>query len=629
MSFKLFEEISALIPADCGLTKIEAEGPQLVVYIKEIANFYKDPFLMNKIATIAKKKIALRCDASVLKPEKEALAKIKTLIPEEAGVTNINFDKPFNEVIIEALKPGIVIGKLGMVSKSIILETGWTPRILRAPTSPSEVIKAIRNSMLNNSEDRKKFLNHLGKKMMTAAVTKSNCEWIKITALGAFKEVGRSCLLLQTPKSNVIIDCGLNIDTSDPQRAYPLLNAMNLTFDQIDAVIITHAHLDHVGFLPYLFKYGYEGPVYCTPPTRDLMVLLQQDCLHVMNSEGKGCPFDEKDVKKELLHMVTRDYGEVTDVTPEVKFTFFNAGHVLGSTSVHLHIGDGSHNLVCSGDIKYGKTMLFDPAETRFPRVDTLLMEATYGAKEDIKPTIEEAGAKIEQIIRQTIERKGKVLIPVLAVGRAQEIMLVLEEKLKDLKIPIYIDGMSREATAIHTVYPEFLRYNVQKKILQNHSPFENDMFISMAGKNRREIIESDQPCVIIAPSGMLSGGASLEFLKLLAGDEKSSLIFVGYQAATSMGRKIQNGDKDVAVMAGTKTNVVKIKLQIHTVDGYSGHSDRLQLMAYVKNMRPRPSRIIMNHGDEAKCEELARALNKIFHIKTDAPMNLDTIRLK
>lgn len=629
MSFKLYEEIGTLIPPECELTKIEAEGPQIVIFVKSISNFYKDPLLMNRIAALAKKKIALRCDSSVLKPEKEALEKIKNLIPEDAGVTEIKFDKPFNEVVIEAMKPGVVIGKLGSVSKSIILETGWTPKILRSPTSPSEIIKAIRNSTLNNGEDRKKFLNHLGKKMLTAAATKSTCEWIKITALGAFKEVGRSCLLLQTPKSNVIIDCGLNIDTSDPQRAYPLLNAMNLTFDQIDAVIITHAHLDHVGFVPYLFKYGYEGPIYCTPPTRDLMVLLQQDCLHVMNSEGKGCPFDEKDIKKELLHIVTRDYGEVTDVTPEVKFTFYNAGHVLGSASVHLHIGDGSHNLVCSGDIKYGRTMLFDPAETKFPRIDTLMMEATYGAKEDIKPTIEEAGSKIENIIRQTVERKGKVLIPVLAVGRAQEIMLVLEEKLRDLKIPIYIDGMSREATAIHTVYPEFLRYNVQKKILQNHSPFENDMFISMAGKNRREIIESDESCVILAPSGMLSGGASLEFLKLMAEDDKNSLIFVGYQAATSLGRKIQNGEKEVPVMDRTKTRTIKVNMQIHTVDGYSGHSDRLQLMSYVKNLRPRPLRIIMNHGDEAKCEELARALNKVFHVKTDAPMNLDSIRLK
>ncbi|MBI5228767.1 beta-CASP ribonuclease aCPSF1 [Candidatus Micrarchaeota archaeon] len=624
---ELQEAIDEVLPKDCELAKIELEGPQVVLYLKNIRAFYNDENLITKIASKIRKKILLRCDSSVLLPPEKALTLIKSFIPEGAGVVDIKFDPVFNEVLIEAMKPGLVIGKEGVVLKTIILQTGWAPKVLRAPTSPSEIEKAIRSSLLNNSEERKKFLNSLGKKMFTPSET---CDWVKITALGGFKEVGRSCLLLQTPKSNILLDCGLNTDTSDSTRAYPYLNAMNLALEQLDAVIVSHAHLDHSGFLPYLFEYGYDGPVFCTPPTRDLMVLLQQDCINVLNSEGNGAPYGERDIKKQLGHIITREYGEVTDITPEIRFTFHNAGHILGSAMVHLHIGEGMHNLVYSSDIKFGRTKLFDPADTYFPRIETLLLESTYGGKDDIKPRLEECEQKLIEIIKKTVERKGKVLIPVFAVGRAQEIMLVLEEYMRDGNVPIYLDGMSLEASAIHTVYPEYLRRNVQRRILQNDSPFDKKIFISMAGKDRREVAESESPCVIIAPSGMLSGGPSLEFLKLLADDSKNSLIFVGYQSALSLGRKIQGGEKEVPlVTAKNKLEALKINMEVDTVDGFSGHSDRSQLLAFVKNLRPKPGKVFTMHGDEQKCDELAKTINKMLHVETRAPLNLDSIRLK
>ncbi|NUN11279.1 beta-CASP ribonuclease aCPSF1 [Candidatus Micrarchaeota archaeon] len=620
--------VKEVLPPQCELTKVEPEGPQVVLYLKNIKAFYEDDKLITKIAAKVRKKILLRVDASALMPPTKALEEVKSLIPVEAGVADIKFDPVFHEVVIEALKPGLVIGKGGSVLKSIILTTGWSPRVLRSPTSPSEIEKAIRNSLIINSESRKKFLNTLGKKMLSPP---SSCDWVKMTALGAFKEVGRSCILIQTPKSNVLLDCGMNIDTSDPTRAYPYLSAMGLSLDQLDAVILSHAHLDHSGFIPYLYKYGYDGPVYCTPPTRDLTVLLQQDCMNVMNSETQsGAPFGEKDVKKQLNNMICRDYGEVTDVTPDIRFTFYNAGHILGSASVHLHIGDGLHNLVYSADIKYGRTNLFDPAETRFPRAETLILESTYGGKDDLQPRLEDCESRLVKIIRDAIERKGKVLIPVFAVGRAQEIMLILENGLRDLNVPVYIDGMSKEASAIHTVYPEYLRKNVQRRILQNNSPFEHPMFNNVVSKERKDIAESEEPAVILAPAGMLSGGTSLQFLKMLAHDEKNSLVFVGYQSALSLGRKIQSGAKEVPVMnERSKLDALKINMSVYTVDGFSGHADRSQLLAYIRNLRPKPQRIFTNHGDEAKCEELARSLNKMMHIESRSIMNLDTIRLR
>ncbi|NYZ78267.1 beta-CASP ribonuclease aCPSF1, partial [Candidatus Micrarchaeota archaeon] len=581
---ELRESVESVLPKECELTKIEFEGPQVVIYLKNLRAFYEDEHLITKIAGKVRKKVLLKTDPSALRPVEEALEYAKKIIPVEAGVQEIRFDENFHEIIIEALKPGLVIGKKGIILKAIILETGWTPRVLRTPTRPSEVEKALRSSLLASSAERKKFLISLGKKLSQPS---TGCEWIKITALGAFREVGRSCILVQTPKSNVLMDCGMNSDTSDPSRAYPYLTAMNLAIEQIDAVIISHAHLDHGGFLPYLFAYGYDGPVYCTPPTRDLMVLLQQDAVKVMNSEGTGSPYGERDIKKELNHIITREYGEVTDITPDIRFTFHNAGHILGSAQVHLHIGEGMQNLVYTGDIKYGKTNLFDPADTFFPRVETLLMESTYGSREAIMPRLEEGEQRLAQIIRDTAARRGKTLIPVFAVGRAQELMLALEQHLRNDGIIVYSDGMSLEASAIHTVYPEYLKKSVQKRILQNNSPFDNAMFKPAVAKERKDIAESDQPCVILAPSGMLSGGPSVQFLKLLAGDARNSLVFVGYQGALTLGRKIQNGDREVPILdaVSKKQESLRINMQIHTVDTFSGHSDFNQLLAFAKNV--------------------------------------------
>lgn len=623
---ELQDKVAQVLPKESELTKIEIEGPQVVLYLKNMAAFCNDENLITRIASHIRKKVLLRSDSAVLMPPEKALEKIRMLVPKDAGIVDIKFDSVFNEVIIEAMKPGVVIGKNGMVLKSIILETAWSPKVLRAPTSPSEVIRAVRSALLANGEDRKKFLNTLGKKMMQ---DESNPEWVKITALGGFKEVGRSCILLQTNNSNIIMDVGLNVDTSDNTKAYPYLNAMGLQLDQIDAVIISHAHLDHIGFLPYLYAYGYEGPTYCTPPTRDLMVLLQQDCINVMTQEGKTSPYGEKDIKKMLNHVIVRKYGEVTDITPKIRFTFHNAGHILGSAMVHLHIGDGLHNLVYSGDIKFGRTNLFDSADIRFPRVDTIMMESTYGASVDVKPRLEESEQKLINVIKETISNRGKVLIPVLAVGRSQEIMLIIEKYLRNVDVPIYIDGMVREASAIHTVYPEYLRRDVQRRILQNDSPFDKPIFKSAIGMDRRAIVEGPDPCIIIATSGMLSGGPSLEFLKMMAEDARNSLIFVGYQSPMSIGRKLLNGEKEIPILKNNKLETLKVNLKVVNVDGFSGHSDRLQLINFARSIKPRPSKFLMLHGEESKCEDLARSVGKMLHVDARAPQVLDSLRLK
>lgn len=346
------------------------------------------------------------------------------------------------------------------------------------------------------------------------------------------------------------MDFGVNIAAlKDPTKAYPHFDAPEFRYvlDEglLDAIIITHAHLDHSGMLPYLFRYKlFDGPIYTTPPTRDLMTLLQQDFIEIQHMNGVEPLYRPKDIKEVIKHTITLDYGEVRDIAPDIRLTLHNAGHILGSSIVHLHIGNGLHNIAITGDFKFIPTRLFEPAVSRFPRLETLVMESTYGGSNDYQMPREEAEKRLIEVIHQTLKRGGKVLIPAMAVGRAQEIMMVLEEyaRVGGIEVPIYLDGMIWEATAIHTAYPEYLSKHIREQIFhEGYNPFLNPIFKSVANsRERQDIIDSGEPAIIIATSGMLVGGPSVEYFKQLAPDPKNSIIFVSYQAEGTLGRQVQ-----------------------------------------------------------------------------------------
>ncbi|MGC9010720.1 MAG: beta-CASP ribonuclease aCPSF1 [Candidatus Micrarchaeia archaeon] len=631
--------LKEILPKEIGFVKAEYEGPDIALYVSDIGAVYNNESLVKNLSSTIKRKLIIRSDPSKLEDPEKAKARIMELIPKEAEVGNVRFVPDFGEVYIEALKPGLVIGKGGSTLKSIVSETHWVPKVLRTPTMNSDVINGVRQLMFKESDFRKKFLASIGKKISTPII---KTEWIKATALGGFREVGRSSLLIETNNSKILIDCGLSpepgikgveANNGGENKAYPYLDSANITINDLDAVIITHAHMDHIGFLPYLFKYGYEGPVYCTPPTRELMALLLYDYVKLVQRSGGTPLYDEKDIKKMLMHTVTREYGEVTNVTDEIKLTYHNAGHILGSATVHLHIGEGMYNIVHSGDIKFGYTRLLDPAETKYPRIDSLFIESTYGGPSDVMPNRQDSEIMLMESIKRTIDNGGKVLIPLFSVGRSQEIMLVLEAYLSNnpkykIEAPIYLDGMILEASAIHTAYPEYLKTSLQHRILSNRSPFESEIF-EVAKGEKEEILEKG-PSIILASGGMLNGGTSLDYLIELAEDPKNTLIFVGYNSAGSLGRRIQNGLKELVVPDEDGKLVHKnINMQVLTVEGFSGHSDRRQLINFVQNIKPGAKRIFTMHGEESKCEDLARALGNRFRVEARAPMNLDSIRMK
>jgi len=296
-------------------------------------------------------------------------------------------------------------------------------------------------------------------------------------------------------------------------------------------------------------------------------------------------------------------------------------------------VGNGLHNVAYTGDLKFSKTRLLEPANVRFPRLETLILESTYGGSKNIQPTREDAERDLLKTIRRTIERKGKVLIPVLAVGRAQELMLVLEEAMRHKKlpeVPIYLDGMIWEATAIHTAYPEYLSKSVRDQIFhQEHNPFLSKVFDSVPNSNRRKEIMEGDPAIILATSGMLVGGSSVEYFKNFAPDKRNSIIFVSYQAEGSMGSRVQKGWNEVTMKNELgRTEAININMEIRTIEGFSGHSDRNQLINFVRKVSNGTEKVFTNHGESGKCIDLASSIYKMFKVETRSPLNLETMRV-
>ena len=629
---EISKTITDHVPKEAELTRIEFEGPTLAVYTKKPEILIEQNQIVAEIVNLIRKRIVVRSDPSVRLTEKETEKLIQDIVPKEAEITAVNFDPSLGEVIVEAKKPGLVIGKEGSVLHDIIKQTRWRPRVLRSPPIPSKIMAHMRHFLHSESKERVRILRNVGERIFRPAI--HGIGDIRITCLGGFQEVGRSSILVQTRESNVLLDCGINPGANNAIEAFPRFDAPQFDLDSLDAVVISHAHLDHCALLPFLFKYGYDGPVYCSAPTSSLMTLLQLDYLDVMNKQGVMAPYDQKDVRDVVMHTIPIRFGVVTDIAPDIRLTLHNAGHILGSSLVHLHIGEGLHNVVYTGDYKFGKTMLLEPASTEFPRVETIITESTYGAPQDIMPSRLEAEERMASIINQTFEKGGKVLIPVPAVGRAQEIMLIIDGYMHQGRIkeaPVFIEGMISEATAIHTAYPEYLAREVRNSILHDGvNPFQSDYFTIVEHPSARPEIIEGEPCIVIATSGMLEGGPIIEYFKQLAGDERNSIIFVSYQIEGTLGRRVQKGMADTPIMSAEgKMEILKVRLRVESIEGFSGHSDRKQIVNYIRRTSPKLERIIVCHGERMKSFSVADFFRRVYKTETIVPGLLETIKLR
>ncbi len=633
VKYEILSKVKESLPGNVELSDVAFEGANIILYSKDAGFVLNSRDKIRQIVNTLKKRIEVRPDPSIHMNESDAEKIIRELVPKDAGLKDVWFDSARSIVLLEADKPGTVIGARGEIIRAIREKTLWVPVVRRAPALKSDIVKTIRYTLFKNSAYRRKMLNNIGKKIYGKPINKNNY-WIRLSCLGGAREVGRSSFLLQTPDSRVLLDCGVNV--ASEQNAFPFFNAPEFDIKALDAVIVTHSHLDHVGLVPLLYKYGYTGPVYSSEPTRDIMTLLQLDFVDIAQREGKQELYSSREIKEMIKHSFCFSNGEVNDLTNDVRLSLFNAGHVLGSTMAHLNIGDGYHNLIYTGDFKFSDTKLCQHAVNRYQRVETLIMESTYGSSsEGNYPPLYEAENELLSKVKETIRVKGKILIPVLGVGRAQEIMLILEEAIrlgKLEKLPIYVDGMVWDVTAVYTTYPEHMNPKVRDLIFnKNYNPFTSDIFKWVgSSKERQQIIDGPGPCVILATSGMLTGGASVDYFRGLAENPNNRLILVSFQGAGSLGRRVQAGERTFR-MEGPRggTEVVNVKMHVNTINGFSGHASWRELTSFITRLYPRPKKVITVHGEGGRCIELASFIHKNLRVETIAPRNLDAIRLK
>ncbi|WP_254273762.1 beta-CASP ribonuclease aCPSF1 [Haloarcula marina] len=628
---KQLEDVRATIdeevPNRITISDVTYEGPELVIYTRDPKEFASDGDLVRRLASKLRKRITVRPDPDVLTHPDTAEDEILALLPDDAGVSDMEFLADTGEVLIKAEKPGRVIGRRGETLREITKAVGWTPDVVRTPPIESPTVSNVRSFLTQERDDRRDILERVGRQIHRDPMSKE--EWVRVTTLGGCREVGRAAYVISTADTRILVDCGDKPGERTEQPYLDVPEAIGSGASSLDAVVLTHAHLDHSALVPLLFEHGYDGPVYCTEPTRDLLGLLTLDYIGRADSAGRKRPYETEMVREAVKHCITLEYGDVTDIAPDVKLTLHSAGHVLGSSVVHFHIGDGLYNVAFSGDIHYDSTRLFDGAVNEFPRVETLVLESTYGGRNDYQTDQDDSERKLKRLVSDAADADGTVFVPVHAVGRAQELMVVLEEAMRDgdvPEMPVYLDGMVWEATAVHTTYPDYLRDDLQSRIHDaDRNPFLADQFTPVEGGDeaREEIAARDEASVVLAPPSMLTDGPARTWLKLLGEDPDTTLTFVDYQADGTLGKRIQKGRSELSVDGET----IPLNLRVETVDGFSGHADRQGLENFVKTMHPRPEKVLCVDGSESATQDLSSSLYHDYNLRTFTPENLETFR--
>ncbi len=631
---ELKKKISKMIPDDVDY-EVDLEAGSIAIITKQPEAFGgAGDNLTVRIAKTIKRRIVIRPHSDILADEKTVHDAVAQIIPSDAKVRKVWLDPALSQVILECDDPSTAVGRKGSNIRALRDEIGWLVDVVRAPAIESRTQHDIRRYRKELADERKSLLRKFGTRIYRTQ--RPGEPWVRVTALGSYREVGRAMHLVTTNESKILVDCGAK-PTTNRSEVQPFFAAPEmLPLDNLDAVVITHAHIDHIGMLPVLFKYGYRGPVYCTPPTRDLMTLLQIDYIKVAKAEGNEPPYSKADIQECIKHVVDINWGDKTDISPDIKMTMENAGHILGSSSVYMQIGEGKgeHKLLFSGDIKYEKSWLFDAATVRFPKVETLVIESTYGGPQDVQPTRQQASQELQDLIQDALGRRGKIFCPVFAVGRSQEVMIAIDQLFKSgivKPVTVWVDGMISEATAIHSSHPNFLNRDLRRQMLKGgmDNPFNSSWFKQVDSREQRDAILLDpNPCIVLATSGMMTGGPIVEYFKHWAPEPSATLCFVGYQASGTLGRRLQKGHAQVPLMDGGQTLMVDIRCNMVTIDGFSGHSDRNQLIDYVDALNPTPRKIICHHGDPQTCNAFRQGLREKFRVQTYAPANLETLRL-
>lgn len=445
---------------------------------------------------------------------------------------------------------------------------------------------------------------------------------MKITFCGAAGTTTGSQHLIEVNGSKILLDCGLyqgRRDEAATRNREFLYNP-----EEIDAVVLSHAHIDHSGNLPNLTRNGFKGNIYSTFATRDLCQIMLGDSARIQTQETewlnkrrikKGLPeleplYSELDAENCLRHFVNIGYERSIPIGDGVTLTFIDAGHILGSAQVILDIRRGTKKdrLLFSGDVGRGSnTLLNDPVVA--DDVDHLVMESTYGGREHELPT--QANHLLSDIINRALERKGKIIIPAFAVERTQQLIYVLHELTESGQIPdvpIFVDSpLAVNATEIFRIHPECFNEEVYDFLFTKRNPFgfENLTMVRKVSESKK-LNDVNGPAIIISASGMCEAGRVLHHLRNSVEDSKNTILFVGYCAEHTLGWKLRNREKKVNILGDS----FRVRANIEILDSFSGHADRSELIDYFDAMGGKKENVFLVHGEPEQSEAMAKTLS-------------------
>jgi predicted metal-dependent RNase len=607
------------LPSESGLTRIEYEGPRIALVSTNPAYFILNNSIISDMVNNVKKRIVVRTDESIRKPESESIEVVRNAFPTGVKISSILFDPALGEAtaFIENMTKDFSIGD----QESAILseKTGWKFLVRRSPKN-LEIYEQINSMLVRRVNERIRFYKEVGEKIFRPRLNERT--EVSLVSLGGFNELGRSCMLITTNESNILLDCGMNLFSNEIASTVPRFDITGLNIDDIDCVLLSHAHLDHSGFLPMLLKYGYKGPIYCAEPTVPLTYLLLK---HNSQFRGQSVAMSSTSIEVEdvITHMIGLPYGVVTDITPDIRLTLANAGHILGSSITHLHFGNGDHNLVYTGDFKFGRSLALENAFWNFQRVETLIVESTFGGKEDIFQPRDETNQRLAMLINSTISQGGNLLFPVPILGLSQELLLILGRYASmgnTLSAKILIERSVDEASSIYESYLEYLSKEIN---------WELDQYLgNLFRPPNSQIVESKRlrkgPHIIIAPSSMLTHGPSVYYLSQMRDEPNSAVVFTSYTLPNTPGRNLLEGKKDLMF----NNAKLAVRCSVENFEGLANHSDYGQILAYVKRLKPKLRKVIVNHGEKSKAQNLAGSISRILKIHTQHPLVEEAVKL-
>ena len=460
----------------------------------------------------------------------------------------------------------------------------------------------------------------------------------KVTFCGACGSVTGSSTHLQWGDTQVLVDCGLYQGDEELER----LNWRNFRYSprELGAVLLTHAHLDHTGLLPRLVAEGFEGPIYCSKPSRGLVSLILQDAGHLQEEQARYAAkkgysrhaeprplYTAKDAQRSLRLLKPLPFDRATEILPGIQVRFRRAGHLLGAASLEIQAkgSDGKRRSWCfSGDVgRYGVPIIKDPEPALDPPA-ALVLESTYGDRHHQQTDPER---RFREVIHRVFERGGTVVIPAFALGRTQEVLYHLSQLVGDGELDpevVFLDSpMAIKATDLYDQATAEHDEDLLELVEQHLNPLAPDRFQRcISSEQSKALNKRTEPAVIVAASGMATGGRVVHHLKHRLADERNAIVFVGYQAGGTRGRALVDGAETVSIHG----QPVPVEAEILSLHGLSAHADQSELVRWFEELPAHPGQIFLNHGEDQSRKALAAILQSVGSVKPQLPVNGDDI---